>query len=263
MRPTQYESPAPTPFSTQCTLFSDISSTLPATGSAHLSLAGTCKQLHQIVYKRFYGANAFIFNFTANAIHSFVHMRDTNMLRSWSRIVSQEPQCLGTLTERTACYLKDVTIIASLPHSHGSQDIHALTDIVLDAASDLASARLDHLVVHFEIAAPSQDNRYSLVALPIDTLQAEVKPAGKLKVQIREPTVHQVRDSNRAQRAMSPLLSGPKGVKHVELSGFLSESLVSDLERALKEQPSRDLPESQQENITRSSEGQAKRQRLR
>lgn len=241
----------------------NISSTLPATGSAHLSLAGTCTQLQQAVYKRFYGANAFIFNFTANAIHSFVHIRDTNMLRSWSRIVPQKPQALGTLTERTASYLKDVTIIASLPHSHGSQDINALTDIVLGAASDLAPARLNRLAAHFEIAAPAQDNRYSLVALPIDILQAGVSLAGKLKVQIREPTVHQVRDSNRAQRAMIPLLSGPKGVRNIELSGFLSESLVSDLESALKEQTSCDLPGSQQENITRSSGVQAKKRRLR
>lgn len=208
----------------------------PSTGSAYTSLAGTCKHFQDIIYTRLFSHNAFIFHLTAQTIHSAIWSSDFTKFRSWTRTTQDQPVALGPLTARAAKYLKHVTLIASLPFSHGSQDIKALSALFGDAAGMLSEAKLSHLAVALNLAKPgSSDNRFSLQALPVELLLVEVDGEGSLSLSLREdPKVESVRESNKTQRALAPLLQGPKGVKEVVLRGPLSDGFVQELESALK-----------------------------
>ncbi|KAF2169763.1 hypothetical protein M409DRAFT_52267 [Zasmidium cellare ATCC 36951] len=209
----------------------------PATGSTYMSLAGTCKYFQDIVYSRLFSQNDFVFNLTPYTIHSAIRSCDFKNFRCWTRTTAHSPKALGPLTARAAKYLKHVTLIASLPFSHSSLDIKALTALFSDTASTLFEAQLSHLALALNLAKPgSNDNRFALQALPVDLLQAEVKKDGLLSLNIREPKVDPVRESNKTQRVFAPLLQGPKGVKEVKFNGPLSEGFVGELKSALMEE---------------------------
>ncbi|KAK4497298.1 hypothetical protein PRZ48_011748 [Zasmidium cellare] len=208
--------------------------TNPATGSAYTSLAGTCHYFQDIIYSRLFSHNDFVFHLTPYTIHSAIRSNDFTKLRCWTRTTPHTSQALGPLTARAAKYLRHVTLIASLPFSHSSQDLKTITSLVSDAASMLSEAKLKHLALALNPAKPgSNDNRFSLQALPVDMLQAEVDKDGVLSLKIREPHVDPVRESNKTQRVFAPLLQGPKGVKELVLDGPLSEGFLGELRSAL------------------------------
>lgn len=206
----------------------------PAINSAYTSIAATSKYFLDIIYSRLFSQNEFVFHLTPHTIHTDIRSNDFTRFRSWSRTTPHTPRALGPLTARAAKYIRRVTLIASLPFAHGSQDIKATSALVSDAASMLSEAKLSYLGVALNVAKPgSNDNRFFLQALPVDLLQADVDRDGLLSVQLREPEVTSVRESNKPQRVLAPLMQGPKDVKEVVLSGPLSEGFVKDLRSAL------------------------------
>lgn len=207
----------------------------PATGSSHTALAGTCRQFQHIIYTRLFTHNSFIFHLTPHTIHSEIRSTNFTKFRGWTRTTQHTPKALGPLTGRAAEYLKNVTLIASLPYSHGSGDIKALSVLVSDTATMLSKAKLSRLAIALNLAKPgSNDNRFSLQAIPVDLLRADVDSDGSLTVSLSNPVIDAgIRESNKTQQALATLLQGPKNVKEVILSGSISESFARQLHDAL------------------------------
>ncbi|KAF7193204.1 hypothetical protein HII31_05430 [Pseudocercospora fuligena] len=211
----------------------------PATASAHLALAATCRRLQEEVYSSFYSENSFILHITAGTIENAVRSRDFRQFQTWTRILLNSAKDGKSpswpITTRAASYMRNLTLIISLPPAPVSKDIDILEAKVSETMTALSAAKhLDSLTVDFQQSMQKRDKRYAAQILNIDLLEAEVDGNGKLTIAVHDPNVQSVRTWNKAQRVLKPLLRGPKGVKKVVLSGPISDDLVKELQNALK-----------------------------
>ncbi|KXT13973.1 hypothetical protein AC579_8839 [Pseudocercospora musae] len=211
----------------------------PATASAHLALAATCKRLQEEVNTSFFARNSFVLHITAGTIENTVRSRDFRQFQTWTRILpnsAKDAQSLAwPITARAASYMRNLTLIISLPPAPVSTDIDILEAKVSHAMAALSAARhLDSLTIDFQQSKQKRDKRYTAQILKIDSLKAEVDGNGKLTIALHDPNVQPVRTWNKAQRVLKPLLQGPKDVKKVVLSGPISDDLVEALQEALK-----------------------------
>ncbi|KXS95227.1 hypothetical protein AC578_1861 [Pseudocercospora eumusae] len=211
----------------------------PATASAHLALAATCKRLQEEVYSSFFAGNSFILHITAGTIQNAVRSRDFRQFQTWTRILPNSANdghsSSWPITARASRYMRNLTLIISLPPAPVSKDIDILEAKVSKAIAALSAANhLDNLTVNLHQSLQKRDKRYTAQILNIESLEAEVDAKGKLSIAVREPNVQSVRSWNKAQRVLRPLLRGPKNVKKVVLSGPISDDLVEELQNALK-----------------------------
>lgn len=80
------------------------------------------------------------------------------------------------------------------------------------------------------------DYRFAPVAIPVDLLHVEVEGDGKLSMTSGEPKSASVRGWDKTQKALTPLLHGPEGVKEVMFSRPLTEGLSRHLKASLEGQ---------------------------
>ncbi|EME77574.1 uncharacterized protein MYCFIDRAFT_179093 [Pseudocercospora fijiensis CIRAD86] len=194
----------------------------PATASAHLALAATCKRLQEEVYSFFFAENSFILHITAGTIENAVRSTDFRQFQTWTRILPNPAKHKDSLpwpmTARAASYMRNVTLIISLPPAPISKDIDILEAKVSEAMATLSAAKhLDNMTIDFQQSIQKRDKRYTAQILNIDSLEADVDGNGKLSITVHDPNIQSVRTWNKAQRALRPLLRGPRGVKKVVL----------------------------------------------
>lgn len=217
----------------------------PSTGSTYLSIAATCRRLQNEAYAIFYSQNTFIFHLTTCAIRSEVQSEDSSTVRAWSRAVPQsqpnrnaaDDSGLGPLTPLAISYLRKVMLIPSTPPAPTTQEIADLTAIMGRVSVSLRHARLKSLTIDFQqpLKSTSTDKRFVLKVLTIDSLDAEINEESGLTLVLRDPGIILVRERNRTQQALEPLLDVGDSFSKVDeliLSGYMSESIKAGLEKA-------------------------------
>lgn len=246
----------------------------PSTGSAYLAIAATCRRLQDEAYTVFYSQNTFVFHLTTCAIRTEMRCSGPKNIRAWSRRLPQNDTSktkdqhtgLSPLTPLAIAYLRKVLLIPSTPPAPTSKDLTQLTGLMEHVCAFLRHARLKSLTIDFQqpLKSTSTDKRFALTVLTIDSLEVEVNQESGLSVVSRDHRITYVRERNRTQQVLVPLLNVqgafPKTEKLI-LSGFLSERMESDLKEAFAGSLSRAQDNGQA--LTELSDGTRARKRKR
>lgn len=122
------------------------------TASTDLAVGRTCQRLRDEAHMLFYGGNAFVFHLSTCALRPTTRMNGFKNVRGWSRVIPSQAESagLGPLTRHAASYLRDVTLVATIPPKQSSTDVLGLTASVQRASAILeCSGSLRCLAIDF------------------------------------------------------------------------------------------------------------------